>query len=126
MKDYVIYHNPDKMGGSVTNFPACMIWTNKVFKQIVGSRVWLVTGEGKPRIYFLRSWFVVDASLPGIDRGYKTKLIGKQCQAFDPMVLLSDQDWFEDFKRQQLNFHRGLQPTKDEFVHRLLKIAIPR
>jgi hypothetical protein len=115
MKDYVVYHNPDKMGGPVTSLDACMILTKKSVKEkeIIGSRVWLITGEGTPRTYFLRSWFIVDAALSGTDHGFKTKLIGKECRIFDPMVILSEQGWFREFKRRQGNFSLGLQVITD-------------
>jgi len=113
LKDYVVYHNPVKMKGPVTGVNPCMIVTNKSVKEIIGSRVWLITGEGTPRTYFLRSWFIVDAALSGTEHGFKTKLIGKECRIFDPMVMLSDQDWFEEFKRTQGNFSLGLQVITD-------------
>jgi hypothetical protein len=82
-------------------------------KNIIGSRVWLITGEGTPRTYFLRSWFIVDAALPGTEHGFKTKLMGKKCQVYDPMVMLSEQGWFREFKRRQGNFGLGLQVITD-------------
>jgi hypothetical protein len=102
------------MGFPVTSVDPCRIVTNKtVKKEIVGSRVWLITGEGKPRTFFLRSCFVVDQVVSGTEHGFKTKLLGKHCRTFDPMVGLSNQDWFDDLKRTQSNFNFGLQVIRD-------------
>src|SRR5438270_7123404 len=118
-----MYHNPDVMRVPVTSVDPCTIVTNKgVREEIVGSRVWLITGEGKPRTFFLRSCFVVDKVVSGTTHGFKTKLLGKDCRPFDPMVNLSDQDWFEEFKRTQSNFRFGLQVISDQnFVLRFEK-----
>ena len=87
-------------------------------------QVWLITGEGKPRAFFLRSCFMVDQVVAGTEHGFKTKLLGKDCRTFDPMVSLSDQDWFEEFKRTQSNFSFGLQAITDhDFILGFEKLA---
>jgi hypothetical protein len=125
MKDYVVYHNPDVMGHPATSVDPCRIVTNKtVTEEIIGSRVWLITGEGRPRAFFLRSCFMVDQVVSGTEHGFKTKLLGKHCRTFDPMVSLSDQAWFEEFKRTQSNFSFGLQAITDhDFILEFEKLT---
>jgi hypothetical protein len=83
MKDYIVYHNPDVMKRPVMSVDPWAIVTNKpVRDEIIGSRVWLITGEGKPRTYFLRSWFFVDEVASGRQHGFRTQLRGKNCKSF--------------------------------------------
>lgn len=57
MADFVVYHSPDRMGYSADTVRGFSILTNKNVPSVVGSRVWLLTGEGTPRTYYLRGHF---------------------------------------------------------------------
>ena len=110
MKDYIAYHNPDKMRAPLAEFPPFLAVTNNKMADVQhGSRVWVLTGEGKPvRTFFLRSYFTVDEIGPG-SYGFKNELSGTRGKEFKPMVRLNDLEWFDDFKLTQGNFSRGFQ-----------------
>ena len=98
--------------------------TDKQVSDVRGNRVWLITGEGHPRTFFLHSHFIVDEIERGSDAGYNTKLSGRAGSAFEPMIELNTEDWFPDFKRSQGNFGFGFQPIKDfRFVKGLEMVA---
>jgi hypothetical protein len=126
MKDFVVYHNPDVMGLSVEKVNGLSIVTDKKVNDIKGNRVWLITGEGTPRTFLLRSYFIVDRF--EIGDGYQTKLSGKDGKLFDPMLELNREEWFDDFKSSQGNFAFGLQRIKnDKYIYGLEDIAkLPR
>jgi|SRR6478609_321102 len=122
MKDFVVYHNPDVMGQSVEQVDGLSIVTDKKVSDMQGNRVWLMTGEGTPRTFLLRSYFIVDRF--EIGDGYKTKLSGKDGKVFEPMLELNAQEWFDDFKNSQGNFAFGLQRIKNEqFIRGLEDLA---
>ena len=113
MKDFVIYHNPDVFPKGIMDVDPFAVFTDKTVSDVRGDRVWLLTGEGNPRTYFIRSYFFVDEIGSGAELGFKTKLTGSAGKAFDPMIELSDDDWFVDFKRALGNFAFGLQSVTD-------------
>jgi hypothetical protein len=123
MKDYVVYHNPDSMGTSVENVDPLAIVTNKKINDAYGDRVWLITGDGSPRMFLLRSYFVVDQMDVGGE--FVTRLSGIDGKVFDPMVELNGEEWFQDFKKSQGNFAFGLQRIKEErFVRGLEALTL--
>ena len=116
MKNFLVYHNPDTMHEPVTAVDANSIVTNKRVSAVEGSRVWLITGEGSPRTFFLRSYFLVDnVDVPKRSK-FKTRISGHTGKVFDPMIPLGQEKWFEEFKRQQGNFAFGFQPIRDQQV----------
>ncbi len=122
MKDFVVYHNPDAMAESVKDVNAFEIVTNKKVVDVYGDRVWLLTGEGSPRRFLLRSHFIVDQMDSGGE--FATRLSGRVGRAFDPMIELNNEEWFDEFKKSQGNFAFGLQRVKDQrFVHGLEGVA---
>lgn len=127
MADFVMYHNPEKMSVDVEAMPAFSIVTNKEPKDVCGSRVWLLTGRGSPRKYYLRSYFTVDRHEQNRTPEFKTLLSGNSGKAFNPMIELNEEPWFEDFKRSQQNFRLGFQLIKeDRFIHGLELLAAQR
>jgi len=122
VRDFVVYHNPEKMGGDVERVDALSIVTNKRIADPSGDRVWLLSGRGNPRTYVLRSWFIVDSVESGSADGYETKLSGKG-EVFDPVIELNGEPWFEDFKREQGNFSFGLNRINDRFAKLLEELA---
>jgi hypothetical protein len=124
MKDFLVYHNPDSMQCPVTAVDAKSIVTDKKVHDVEGSRVWLITGEGSPRQFLLRSCFVVDQVDEATRSKFKTKLSGHIGQVFEPMIPLNPEIWFKAFKRSQGNFAFGLQPiNRREFVAGLERAA---
>lgn len=125
MKDYVVYHNPDVMRTPVTKIdPPFLAVTNKKVADERGSRVWVLTGEGKPRTFFVRSYFFVDEIGSGAAYGFETKLSGTTGKVFAPMIRLDDLEWFDDFKLTQGNFSLGFNAiTETRFIKGLEAIA---
>lgn len=84
----------------------------------------MLTGRGAPRIFLLRSYFIVDYIQSGTGDGFETKLSGKSGKKLEPMVELNNEEWFEDFRRSQGNFSFGLQRIKQErFIRGLEMVA---
>ncbi|MBK9528105.1 MAG: hypothetical protein IPO41_07235 [Acidobacteria bacterium] len=125
MKDFIVYHNPDIMGYPVSNHGTLSVLTNKKVTDVVGDRVWLLTGEGRPRRYFLCAWFFIDQVESGEADGFVTCLRGETGKSFDPLIPIeSTEDWFKNFRTAQGNFAFGFSViTKDETVARLEKLA---
>lgn len=125
MADIVVYHNPDSMGFPATDVSEPDIVTNKpVSSASAGSRIWLLTGEGRPRRYFLRGVFVLSEIGAGDERGFRTRIRGTDAQFFTPMVELTHEEWFPDFKRSQGNFAFGFQRISDDrFIRALESLA---
>ena len=113
MTDFVVYHKPEVMGYDAINVDNLAIYTNKSSTSAVGGRVWLLTGEGSPRIYRLRSTFLVSEIVPSDKAGFKTKIIGKDGRLLDPMPALNSEPWFKEFVQKQGNFAFGFQPIND-------------
>jgi hypothetical protein len=89
------------------------VLTNKSTSNVAGSRIWLITGEGQPRKYFLVLWFLADVVESGEDEGFKTRVAGEHGQRFDPMIPLDDEEWFLEFKRTRANFSLGFSPINE-------------
>ena len=121
MQDYVVYHNPDKMHTTVIEIDAFLALTNKKVADERGSRVGVVTGEGKPRTFFLRSYFFVNEIGPGA-RGFKTKLSGAG-EVFEPMIRLNDLEWFDDLKLTQGKFSLGFNAITETRLIKGLEAA---
>lgn len=120
MKDFVVYHNPDVMGGEASTVSPVSVVTNKNVGNVIGDRVWLLTGEGSPRQFYIRSYFIISTIEPGTDQGFNTRLSGETGKVFDPMIEIGTKDWFADFRQQQGNFAFGFQPINDpNFVEAL-------
>ena len=125
MKDFVVYHNPDAMGYPANEHPSLTVLTNKrVSEDVIGDRVWLLTGEGTPRKYYLCAWFFIDQVESGDDAGFVTCLEGTNGNKFDPMIPIENEEWFRDFRKGQGNFAFGFQPINNqETVERLENLA---
>lgn len=122
MKDFVVYHNPDSMGQKAGKAKQLCVLTNRrVAADVVGDRVWLLTGEGSPRNYYLVFWFFIDEVVSGRAEGFETMIRGNVGEAFDPMIPIDkNAEWFQEFKRDQGNFAWGFSPiTRIETVERL-------
>lgn len=114
MADLVVYHNPDSMGYPATEVVTPVVLTNKrISRRVVGSRLWLLTGEGQPRRYFLRATFLVTEVEASDAERFRTRISGQQAQFFAPMIDLTDEDWFAAFRRGQGNFAFGCQVIRD-------------
>lgn len=126
MEDYVQYHNSDKRGFScfeLAKGSSFQIVTNKALaKKLIGSRVWLVGGEGKPRRYYLCFTFVVNQVQEGTGE-FRYMLSGHKGLFFDPPILLNHFPWFRDFLKSQQNFSMGLRKIEKIYVAELQRIS---
>lgn len=94
MPEYVVYHNPKVMGYNVLDVERLAIYTNKRPADAVGARVWLVTGEGSPRVFKLRSTFIVSGVGDSDKPEFKARIYGKEGHLFHPMPILNAEPWF--------------------------------
>ena len=64
VKNYIQYHNTEKMGHTacdVLKNEGFFVMTKKDIHDILGQRIWLVSGEGKnPRRFYLSAVFIAD------------------------------------------------------------------
>lgn len=124
MKDFIVYHNPDSMGSSAGELTELSVVTNKPVSNIKGDRIWLLTGEGHPRRFYLCAWFIADHVDRGDDSEFGTLIRGSEGKLFRPMRELTSEEWFPDLKRSQGNFAFGLQTISDSrFVRALEQVA---
>jgi hypothetical protein len=121
MRHFAVYHNPDAMGYSAEDVHELCFLTNKSVENLIGNRVWLITGEGKPRKYFLRGTFIVGSVAANRDEGFRHIVRGTEGKLFRRRVPVGALPWFDRFKRSQGHFAFGLQRISDEAVIAELK-----
>lgn len=121
--DYVVYHNADQRG-SAMDVTVKAIVTSKSIKNVLGSRIWLITGEDRPKKYFLRGWFRADKVKPTNYDGFAHRVSGKEGPWFKKLMPIGSEEWFPDLRHSQGNFGLGMQPITDQrFVRGLERIA---
>jgi hypothetical protein len=88
--------------------------SDKFFASLLGGTVWLVTGKGRPRHYFLCSSFVVDK----VDRGnagrFRNSATGSMGQDCD--IEIGNQPWFPELLKTTGNFGLGLLPISSKAI----------
>lgn len=107
VQDFIVYHNPDAMGPLEPNDDFGVVTNRGLGSATIGDRVWLITGEGTPRKYFLASWFYIDEFSSGVEDGFKHAIVGKNGQNFDPFAEIEQDEWFNQLKQDQGNFAFG-------------------
>jgi hypothetical protein len=113
MEHFVQYHNPEKMGGKFQSSKKCFaIVTNKRGVE-VGDVVWLVTGEGRPRRYFLCESFSVSEISSKRSGDFKYQVSGIDGTPFDPFIEIGNKAWFKELQSVTGNFRYGLQKIKN-------------
>lgn len=123
MKDYMQYHNTEFMGypcdeGDGDYFS---IVTNKSVANLPENRVWLISGEGKPRRYSLCAVFIVDEVGRDGSENYASGAVGT---AFRPPIALNNLSWFKDFLKSQQNFRFGLNEIREKsFIRELERLS---
>ena len=123
MRHLVAYHNPEKMGYSADEVTDLCVVTNKAVDSLIGDRIWLIQGEGKPRKYVLRGTFIVASTGPDEEDGFRYVVRGYEGELFVPHIPVGILPWFERFKRSQGNFAFGLQPIDEAVVRELKRIS---
>ena len=112
--NYLVYHSPDSMGWTADEIEDFAIVTNKSTVDVIGDKIWLITGEGRPRKYSLVGWFIADSVGRSGDSAFGKRISGTQGTWFQPMPRFDGEEWFADFRRSQGNFAFGLQPINDQ------------
>lgn len=118
MTHFVVYHNPNVMGYRAENTDRLAIVTDKPANGVEGHQIWVLTGEGHPRIYYLCGWFTADRVAPDPSLRFATMVTGSSGEMLPKRSwpILNDQEWFPSFRRSQGNFAFGLQPISDPAV----------
>lgn len=126
MKDFVVYNNPDTVGELYKKEPLSVFTNKRVSQDVIGSRVWLIAGAGKPRRYYLRCWFFVDNVSSGSEHGFATRVSGVDGEVLDPMIEIPRDEWFLEFKKDQGQFAFGFSSIKDTKTVRYLERLLPK
>ena len=113
MTDYVAYHKAELMGYDALDVAKLAIYTKKPASAAVGSRVWLVAGEGRTRKYRLRATFLVKSIEPSDKLAFKNRVFGTEGQLLDPMPILNAEPWFPAFLKAQGRFAFGFNSITD-------------
>lgn len=120
MEHYVQYRNPALVGGDCTEGigGTFAIGTNKgLVRRLPGNQVWLICGQGRPRHYFLRNYFIVDeVGEDHSDTLFRFYAQGQRGRWFQPPLALDGLPWFYEFRRVQSNFSFGLNRMTAPFV----------
>jgi len=126
MNHFIAYHNTDRMGYELpSGSPTGAVLTNKSFKDLRGSAVWIITYQGKgfPRRYCLGTVFTVMQVRDGTIEGFKFKASGPG-HSFMPMPAVAHLAWFPSARPATSNFSFGLCPIHDPLVIKgLVKLA---
>ena len=127
IQNYIRYHNSEKTGVSCLEFDYNQgfgVSTSKSVSNLLGNRIWLIGGFGNnPRQYYLCNYFTVDKVGPSRDkRFFKYFVAGQTGVAFEPPILLNNQDWFSEFLQSQRNFHLGLRKLDRKDVTKFEKL----
>jgi hypothetical protein len=112
---YLVYHNAEKMGHSYRDDDGRVpdgygIVTSKKPDSLIGSAVWVISGEGQPREYRLEYWFVVDDFDAITDPKFSAEVYGARGHRFSGGVPIGHMPWFAELRERMGNFGLGLQP----------------
>ena len=116
MEHFVQYHNIEKYGYHRGDGAPFRILAKKSVARLPGTTVWLIAGEGQPRLYTLSRVFVVDEIGLADVEGFRYFAQGHHGTQFEPPIPLSHEVWFPEFRRRMQNFRYGLSKLPDEFL----------
>jgi hypothetical protein len=104
-KHFVQYHKTDEYGPPGNAFA---IETDKSVDNLHGNTVWLISGEGSPKQYYLECNFVV-SKIGAVGRADYPKYFARGEKGVRPRrrILLNDFPWFPELKKS-LGVLRGL------------------
>jgi hypothetical protein len=128
VNSYVVYHNVEAMGHDCLG-PGYSIVTRKNIPKVIGNRIWLIRGKGKPRRYHLVETFVVQRFCASRDHGrflyYAESDEGRKGQKkFGLTLEIGNEDWFYALSRAAGNFGLGLQGVKSQIaINGLRKVS---
>jgi hypothetical protein len=122
---YVQYHKTDQYGPPGSRPGHFGIETNKSVDGLHGSTVWLISGEGTPKEYFLDCFFVVDevGILSDDDPDFKYYVRGKRGRKLKPHIPVSQYGWFRDLRARLADFAAGLSDIGPKTVAELRELV---
>jgi len=120
MRHFVQYHNPDKMNRFRPSATFGIV-TNKRAGLVEGDVVWLVTGEGRPRRYFLCETFVAEKITSRSSGHFRYRISGSDGKALYPLRVDKASSWFQELLRVTGNFRYGLQRISNKEIIRGLQ-----
>jgi hypothetical protein len=113
MDDYVVYHNTDENGPS-GGAGGPFISSNKPnLDRVIDNRIWLISGEGTPKRYFLESCFTAARCEPGDDTR-APRVYGKDRRAPARRVPLNTFPWFKPLYEDRQLYSLGLTRLRGE------------
>lgn len=117
MNHYIQYHNCETNGNTASEEAAesnLAIRTTKKAANVIGNRIWLIAGEGKPKRYYLCYTFIADQ----IECEDSMNVIsGAKGKKFTPEPIeISKQPWFRNFLKEMANFSLGLRKLPDRYI----------
>lgn len=117
------YHNVERQGPlHPDERPA--IFTAKSVQALLGDRIWLVSGEGRPRAYYLNGSFEVSELSSAAQEGEMNEAWGGDFDRWlEKPVRIDAEPWFEDLRRATGNFAFGLERINDARIIQGLRDA---
>ena len=126
IRNFIQYHNCDNMGASPTELSQGQdfgISTNKSPERVVGNRIWLIAGEGKPRRYYLTYSYVADNfEKAPVGSDFRYSLDGQAGKKYFPPIPLNDFPWFQKFLKTRFYSH-GLTPVSKNISDQLERLG---
>jgi hypothetical protein len=125
MDEYVQYRHPERFPGSCQEVAAgdFLVGTNKRAKGLIGRRLWVICGEGRPRRYWLCKTYIIAELEPTTDSDFRLYVRGWWGLRFQPPFLLNPLPWFPLFCRSQSNFSFGLNRIAPPFMAELHELV---
>jgi len=123
VKHFVQYHNVEKMDGRPSESYILTKKSGKFVEEVKGNKIWLISGDGRPRHYALCAFFIADEIRLTNESGYKYRISGKTGRLLVPEVPLDQQSWFRRFLAAQQNFSLGLREIGSPFVEELERLV---
>lgn len=121
--DFVGYHNEDKMKYPVWDTGHSLL-TNRHFLNATGRRLWIITGEERPRRYWLVGWFTVDSVrlTPPAETRFKWVYqgeLGSHARNRREAVEITEAPWFTELKSACANFRTLYHIRRSDLLHEL-------
>jgi hypothetical protein len=125
VRHFIQYHNPQRYGPPGEHRPGEPFWiaTNKNPRWLPGNAVWVVMGEGTPRVYTLFAVFAAGWVERTSDVDFLYHAGGLDGLRFDPEIELNPFPWFQEMKRSLGNFSLGLTEITHTYAPRLIALA---
>jgi hypothetical protein len=113
MRDYVVYHNPDRMPHPVSAVQSNSAFTDKDVTNAVGARIWVVGRDGSR--YLLGAVFRATQRIAG-QYGFRNGLAGEYGCRFGALADISSEAWFANLQSMCGNFAFGFTEITEPSV----------